>query len=63
MSELLFFYVQHGATVVEDKLYIYGGNHNGRYLNDLHVSLFSISMLHEAVFWLSSNINISHELG
>ncbi|XP_061348426.1 acyl-CoA-binding domain-containing protein 4-like isoform X3 [Gastrolobium bilobum] len=28
---------EHGAAVVRDKLYIYGGNHNGRYLNDLHV--------------------------
>ncbi|XP_039021792.1 acyl-CoA-binding domain-containing protein 4-like isoform X1 [Hibiscus syriacus] len=28
---------QHGAAVVQDKMYIYGGNHNGRYLGDLHV--------------------------
>ncbi|KAK7284365.1 hypothetical protein RJT34_19110 [Clitoria ternatea] len=28
---------EHGAAVVQDKLYIYGGNHNGRYLSDLHV--------------------------
>ncbi|KAG8472780.1 hypothetical protein CXB51_034659 [Gossypium anomalum] len=28
---------QHGAAVIQDKMYIYGGNHNGRYLNDLHV--------------------------
>ncbi|TYJ01054.1 hypothetical protein E1A91_A13G127800v1 [Gossypium mustelinum] len=28
---------QHGAAVFQDKMYIYGGNHNGRYLNDLHV--------------------------
>ncbi|MBA0751951.1 hypothetical protein Gogos_000837, partial [Gossypium gossypioides] len=28
---------QHGAAVVQDKMYIYGGNHNGRYLNNLHV--------------------------
>ncbi|KAE8677779.1 Acyl-CoA-binding domain-containing protein 5 [Hibiscus syriacus] len=28
---------QHGAAVVQDKMYIYGGNHNGRYLDDLHV--------------------------
>ncbi|RDX97553.1 Acyl-CoA-binding domain-containing protein 4 [Mucuna pruriens] len=28
---------EHGAAVVQDKLYIYGGNHNGRYLNDLQV--------------------------
>ncbi|KAJ7973349.1 acyl-CoA-binding domain-containing protein 4 [Quillaja saponaria] len=28
---------EHGATVVLDKMYIFGGNHNGRYLNDLHV--------------------------
>ncbi|KAH9613870.1 hypothetical protein KSS87_015221 [Heliosperma pusillum] len=26
---------EHGAAVVGDKLYVYGGNHNGRYLNDL----------------------------
>ncbi|KAF7805103.1 acyl-CoA-binding domain-containing protein 4 [Senna tora] len=28
---------EHGAAVIQDKMYIYGGNHNGRYLNDLHV--------------------------
>ncbi|GMJ11776.1 acyl-CoA binding protein 4 [Hibiscus trionum] len=28
---------QHGAAVVQDKMYIYGGNHNGRYLGDLHI--------------------------
>ncbi|KAI4349963.1 hypothetical protein L6164_010500 [Bauhinia variegata] len=28
---------EHGAAVVQDKMYIYGGNHNGRYLSDLHV--------------------------
>ncbi|GMH13152.1 hypothetical protein Nepgr_014993 [Nepenthes gracilis] len=28
---------EHGAAVVQDKMYIYGGNHNGRYLNDLQV--------------------------
>ncbi|KAJ7977955.1 acyl-CoA-binding domain-containing protein 4 [Quillaja saponaria] len=28
---------EHGAAVVQDQMYIYGGNHNGRYLNDLHV--------------------------
>lgn len=37
----LFFFVvmslQHGAAVVKDKMYIFGGNHNGRYLNDLQV--------------------------
>ncbi|KAL5210832.1 hypothetical protein ABZP36_006455 [Zizania latifolia] len=26
---------EHGATVVQDKMYIFGGNHNGRYLCDL----------------------------
>ncbi|KAG8098885.1 hypothetical protein GUJ93_ZPchr0013g34706 [Zizania palustris] len=26
---------EHGATVVQDKMYIFGGNHNGRYLSDL----------------------------
>ncbi|XVE63044.1 hypothetical protein DITRI_Ditri06bG0168100 [Diplodiscus trichospermus] len=28
---------EHGAAVMQDKMYIYGGNHNGRYLSDLHV--------------------------
>ncbi|KEH24514.1 acyl-CoA-binding domain protein [Medicago truncatula] len=28
---------EHGAAAMQDKLYIYGGNHNGRYLSDLHV--------------------------
>ncbi|CAI8615455.1 unnamed protein product [Vicia faba] len=28
---------EHGAAAVQDKLYIYGGNHNGRYLSDIHV--------------------------
>ncbi|KAL6513360.1 acyl-CoA-binding domain-containing protein 4 [Orobanche gracilis] len=27
----------HGAAIIDDKMYIYGGNHNGRYLNDLQV--------------------------
>lgn len=26
---------EHGAAVVGNKMYVYGGNHNGRYLNDL----------------------------
>ncbi|KAL8205926.1 hypothetical protein R6Q57_009477 [Mikania cordata] len=26
---------EHAAAVVEDKMYIFGGNHSGRYLNDL----------------------------
>ncbi|KAK9054803.1 hypothetical protein SSX86_025882 [Deinandra increscens subsp. villosa] len=26
---------EHAAAVVDDKMYIFGGNHNGRYLNDL----------------------------
>ncbi|MCH88940.1 acyl-CoA-binding domain protein, partial [Trifolium medium] len=29
---------EHGAAAVQDKLYIYGGNHNGRYLSDLHIA-------------------------
>ncbi|MBA0804019.1 hypothetical protein Gohar_014174, partial [Gossypium harknessii] len=29
---------QHGAAVLQEKMYIYGGNHNGRYLGDLHFS-------------------------
>ncbi|PIA44469.1 hypothetical protein AQUCO_01700221v1 [Aquilegia coerulea] len=28
---------EHGAAIVQDKMYIFGGNHNGRYLNDLQV--------------------------
>ncbi|OMO68777.1 Acyl-CoA-binding protein, ACBP [Corchorus capsularis] len=28
---------EHAAAVVQDKMYIYGGNHNGRYLSDLNV--------------------------
>ncbi|CAH2055027.1 unnamed protein product [Thlaspi arvense] len=28
---------EHGAAVIQDKMYIYGGNQNGRYLGDLHV--------------------------
>ncbi|CAH8272417.1 unnamed protein product [Arabidopsis lyrata] len=28
---------EHGAAVIQDKMYVYGGNHNGRYLGDLHV--------------------------
>ncbi|CAN6468812.1 unnamed protein product [Victoria cruziana] len=28
---------EHGAATVQDKMYIFGGNHNGRYLNDLQV--------------------------
>ncbi|KAG1326302.1 Acyl-CoA-binding domain-containing protein 6 [Cocos nucifera] len=27
----------HGAAIVQDKMYVFGGNHNGRYLNDLQV--------------------------
>ncbi|XP_077218055.1 acyl-CoA binding protein 4 [Tasmannia lanceolata] len=27
----------HGAALVQDKMYIFGGNHNGRYLSDLQV--------------------------
>nr|ASZ85169.1 acyl-CoA-binding domain-containing protein 5 [Selenicereus monacanthus] len=28
---------EHGAAVIGDKMYVYGGNHNGRYLSDLQV--------------------------
>ncbi|KZV47323.1 acyl-CoA-binding domain-containing protein 4-like [Dorcoceras hygrometricum] len=28
---------EHGAAVIGDKMYMFGGNHNGRYLNDLQV--------------------------
>ncbi|GAB4835811.1 acyl-CoA-binding domain-containing protein 4 [Ancistrocladus abbreviatus] len=28
---------EHGAAVVQDNMYVYGGNHNGRYLNDLQI--------------------------
>ncbi|KAE9598133.1 putative FERM/acyl-CoA-binding protein, 3-helical bundle [Lupinus albus] len=34
---------EHGAAVVQDKLYIYGGNRNGSYLSDLHVLDFGSS--------------------
>jgi hypothetical protein len=33
--------LQHGATVLQDKMYIFGGNHNGRYLSDLQVLQYS----------------------
>nr|KAJ0184559.1 hypothetical protein LSAT_V11C900459320 [Lactuca sativa] len=26
---------EHAAAVVDDKMYVFGGNHNGHYLNDL----------------------------
>jgi hypothetical protein len=26
---------EHGAAVIDDKMYVFGGNHNGRYLSDL----------------------------
>ncbi|KAI8011572.1 Acyl-CoA-binding domain-containing protein 4 [Camellia lanceoleosa] len=29
---------EHGAAIIDDKMYIFGGNHNGRYLNDLQVN-------------------------
>ncbi|KAL5996045.1 acyl-CoA-binding domain-containing protein 4 [Asimina triloba] len=28
---------EHGATIMQEKMYVFGGNHNGRYLNDLQV--------------------------
>ncbi|KAH7654996.1 FERM/acyl-CoA-binding protein [Dioscorea alata] len=28
---------EHGAALLEDKMYIFGGNHNGRYLRDIQV--------------------------
>ncbi|ONK78638.1 uncharacterized protein A4U43_C02F20900 [Asparagus officinalis] len=28
---------EHGAALVQDKMYVFGGNHNGRYLSDLQV--------------------------
>ncbi|KAL2490548.1 Acyl-CoA-binding domain-containing protein 4 [Abeliophyllum distichum] len=28
---------EHGAALIDDKMYIFGGNHNGHYLNDLQV--------------------------
>lgn len=37
MSESNNLTVQHGAALVQNKMYIFGGNHNGRYLNDLQV--------------------------
>lgn len=44
-----FMYPQHGAAVIQDKMYVYGGNHNGRYLNDLHVSKLPLLMLKETL--------------
>lgn len=40
---LQFFHLlsQHGAAVIDDKMYIFGGNHNGRYLSDLQVGELS----------------------
>lgn len=37
--------MQHGAAVVNDRMYIFGGNHNGRYLNDLQVLNFLVHTL------------------
>ncbi|KAI3494581.1 hypothetical protein L1887_40713 [Cichorium endivia] len=34
-SCLTFGFLQHATAVIDDKMYIFGGNHNGRYLNDL----------------------------
>ena len=34
-------FVQHAAEVVQGKMYVIGGNYNGRYLNDIQV-VFSI---------------------
>ncbi|XP_058076208.1 acyl-CoA-binding domain-containing protein 4-like isoform X2 [Magnolia sinica] len=28
---------EHGAALIQEKMYVFGGNHNGRYLNDLQV--------------------------
>uniref|UniRef100_A0A8R7UDE7 Acyl-CoA-binding domain-containing protein 4 n=1 Tax=Triticum urartu TaxID=4572 RepID=A0A8R7UDE7_TRIUA len=28
---------KHGAAVVQEKMYVFGGNHNGRYLGDIQV--------------------------
>ncbi|KAJ6305906.1 hypothetical protein OIU78_021272 [Salix suchowensis] len=44
---------EHGAAIVQDKMYIYGGNHNGRYLNDLHVL--------ELRSWAWSKVNFKAE--
>lgn len=37
--------MQHGATVIDDKMYVFGGNHNGRYLSDLQVFCSSLLVL------------------
>jgi hypothetical protein len=34
---------QHGAVVVQQKMYVFGGNHNGRYLGDIQVVWSSCS--------------------
>lgn len=43
--------LQHGAAVIDDKMYIFGGNHNGRYLSDLQVG--DLGDLHKMVFDIS----------
>lgn len=37
LPQILLLLPQHGAAVIDDKMYIFGGNHNGRYLSDLQV--------------------------
>ncbi|KAF3612470.1 hypothetical protein FXO38_36825, partial [Capsicum annuum] len=33
---------EHGTAVIDDKMYIFGGNHNGWYLSDLQVGELSV---------------------
>ncbi|CAI9769014.1 unnamed protein product [Fraxinus pennsylvanica] len=46
---------EHGAAVCDDKMYIFGGNHNGRYLNDLQVLDLRSWM------WAKVNIQLGNE--
>lgn len=41
LPQILHLLSQHGAAVIDDKMYIFGGNHNGRYLSDLQVGELS----------------------
>ncbi|PHT41282.1 Acyl-CoA-binding domain-containing protein 4 [Capsicum baccatum] len=42
---------EHRTAVIDDKMYIFGGNHNGRYLSDLQVGLDLRS-------WTRSNVEV-----
>lgn len=50
--------LQHGAAVIDDKMYIFGGNHNGRYIGDLQVREICPS----ACFLLSSLVFLNLQI-